>query len=310
MTAAYQSAANNAVPSATLFVISGIALVIAILLIVAMWRVFTKAGRPGWAAIVPFYNAYVLLKIVGRPGWWLVLLLLPVVNVVFGIIVAIDVARAFGRGPAFGVLLLFLFSPIGYLILGFGNAAYRGPDGSAEPAEDERDRVGEPNYVVLAGVALTVVAAFAAVWFGVSWAVAANDDSLSRAKARDEVDRVGRQAILTFNTLDYRKVDEGLDAWQNAATGALRDDIIGRRDSSKQMITEAKAVTKADVLSLAVTELNEFEGKATVVAAIATEVQPEGKPSENKYQRILAGLDRTPDGWKLSAIQVILPAQG
>lgn len=49
-------------------------------MIIAMWRIFTKAGQPGWAAIIPFYNIYVLMKVVGRPGWWLILFLIPLVN--------------------------------------------------------------------------------------------------------------------------------------------------------------------------------------------------------------------------------------
>ena len=67
MTAAYQSAATNAsAVSGVILVSAGIALVIAILVIVAMWRLFTKAGRPGWASIVPFYNTYTLLKKSGK----------------------------------------------------------------------------------------------------------------------------------------------------------------------------------------------------------------------------------------------------
>ncbi len=299
MTAAYQSAATN-MPSATLFVSSGIALVIAIIMVAAMWRVFAKAGQPGWAAIVPFYNAYVLLKIVGRPAWWLVLLLIPGVNLVFGIIVAIDLARAFGRGAAFGVLGLFLVSPVGYAILGFGNARYRAE--GEEGLEDAEAPVREPNYILLTGLALVIVAAFAAVWFGVAWAASASDDTLTRAKTRDEVDRVARQAIITFHTLDYHKVDEGLDNWQNASTGALRDEVVGRRASAKQAIQEAKTITSANVLSLGVTELNRDEGKATVIAAVEVSVTPEGKPAEKKYMRIQGVLERAGDGWKLSGI--------
>ena len=99
--------------------------------IIAMWRIFDKAQKPGWAAIVPFYNAYVQLKIVGRPGWWLVLYLIPLVNVVVSLIVAIDMAKSFGKSTAFGVIGLWLFSIVGYLILGYGSAQYKGPSVSA-----------------------------------------------------------------------------------------------------------------------------------------------------------------------------------
>jgi Family of unknown function (DUF5684) len=95
------------------------------LYIAEVWIVFTKAGRPGWAAIIPIYNTYVLMKIAGRPGWWLLLLLIPIVNVVILIIVAIDVAKAFGKGAGFGVGLFFL-PIIFYGILAWGDARYQG----------------------------------------------------------------------------------------------------------------------------------------------------------------------------------------
>jgi Family of unknown function (DUF5684) len=102
------------------------ALAVGVLVFIGCWKVFTKAGQPGWAALIPIYNAYILLKIAGRPGWWLLLFLVPVVNIAIGIIVAVDVAKAFGQSAMFGFFLLFLFGGIGYLILGFGNYSYRG----------------------------------------------------------------------------------------------------------------------------------------------------------------------------------------
>jgi len=96
------------------------------LFFVGFWKVFTKAGQPGWAALIPFYNAYILTKIAGRPGWWLLMLMIPLVNIAFGILLAIDIAKAFGQGAAFGVVLLFLLSGIGYLVLGFGDYRYVG----------------------------------------------------------------------------------------------------------------------------------------------------------------------------------------
>jgi hypothetical protein len=95
--------------------------------IVAMWKVFTKAGQPGWAAIIPIYNIYVWLKVAGRPGWWLILFLIPIVNIVMALIVSIDIAKSFAKDTVFGVVGLWLFSIIGYAILAFGGAQYRGP---------------------------------------------------------------------------------------------------------------------------------------------------------------------------------------
>lgn len=105
-------------------------LAIAVVCIIGYWKVFEKAGQPGWAILIPIYNAYILLKIAGRPGWWVLLFLIPLVNIVIALIVAIDVAKSFGQGAAFGVVLLFLLSGIGYLILGFGNYQYVRPAGA------------------------------------------------------------------------------------------------------------------------------------------------------------------------------------
>lgn len=103
-----------------------VALVVILVTLVAMWRVFQKAKKPGWAAIIPIYNVYVGLKIIGRPAWWILLYLIPLVNIIVQIVVAIDTAKAFGKSTTFGVLGLWLFSFIGFMILGFGDAKYKG----------------------------------------------------------------------------------------------------------------------------------------------------------------------------------------
>src|ERR1039458_461281 len=104
-----------------------VGMVVALVFIAGMWKVFTKAGQPGWAILIPIYNIYILLKIAGRPGWWVILFCIPLVNLVIAILVAIDVAKAFGQSAAFGVILLFLLGVLGYLMLGFGNYKYVGP---------------------------------------------------------------------------------------------------------------------------------------------------------------------------------------
>ena len=93
------------------------ALAVGVIVLIGCWKVFAKAGQPGWAVLIPIYNAYIVLKIAGRPGWWLLLFLVPVVNIAIGIIVAVDVAKAFGQSAMFGFFLLFLFGAIGYLIV-------------------------------------------------------------------------------------------------------------------------------------------------------------------------------------------------
>ncbi len=101
-------------------------LAVIIVIIAAFWKVYAKAGKPGWAAIVPIYNLIVLLEIVGRPLWWFFLFLIPGVNFIIGIIVDIDLAKSFGKSTGFGVGLFFL-GFIFYPILGFGDAEYQGP---------------------------------------------------------------------------------------------------------------------------------------------------------------------------------------
>jgi hypothetical protein len=103
---------------------------IALFFIIAGWKVFTKAGKPGWGILIPIYNAYLWVKIAGKPGWWLLLYLIPVVNFVIAIIVALEVAKAFGKSTVFAIFLLILFPFIGIPILGFGRAVYTQPVGS------------------------------------------------------------------------------------------------------------------------------------------------------------------------------------
>jgi len=93
--------------------------------VIVYWQIFVKAGEPGWAAIIPIYNYLVILKIVGRPWWWLLLFFIPFVNIILYIIVLVDLAKAYGKGGGFAVGLLFL--PIIFLpILAFGSATYVG----------------------------------------------------------------------------------------------------------------------------------------------------------------------------------------
>jgi hypothetical protein len=101
-------------------------LLFVVLMIVAMWKVFTKAGKPGWASIVPIYNIIVLLEIIGRPVWWIVLFLIPIVNIGAAIMASIDLAKSFGKSTGFAVGLI-LLGPIFLLMLGFGSARYQGP---------------------------------------------------------------------------------------------------------------------------------------------------------------------------------------
>jgi len=106
-------------PAVTMIVV----LAIVVVVIASFWAVFTKAGQPGWAVIIPFYNIFVLLKIANKPGWWLVLYLIPVVGFVISILVALAVAKNFGKTDLFGIGLVFL-PFICFPILAWGDAQY------------------------------------------------------------------------------------------------------------------------------------------------------------------------------------------
>ena len=92
------------------------------------WKVFSKAGYPGWASIVPIYNWIVLCKVAGRPAWWVILLL--ICFPILWIILCIDIAKRFGKGGGFAVGLIFL-GIIFFPILGFGSAQYQGAPAAA-----------------------------------------------------------------------------------------------------------------------------------------------------------------------------------
>lgn len=102
------------------------ALAISVFMIAAMWKLFIKAGKPGWACIVPFYNNYCLFDMAFGNGWLFLLCFVPCVNFIFLIMLYFKLAKAFGQGVGFGFGLLFL-SPIFVAILGFGKAEYIGP---------------------------------------------------------------------------------------------------------------------------------------------------------------------------------------
>jgi hypothetical protein len=103
-----------------------VGLAIALMMIASMWKVFTKAGQPGWAVLVPVYNIVILLKITGKPMWWLAFFFVPVANFVVMIMIVIALAKSFGKSTGFGLGMLF-FGFVFYPILGFGDAQYTPP---------------------------------------------------------------------------------------------------------------------------------------------------------------------------------------
>jgi hypothetical protein len=102
-----------------------------VIVVAGLWQIFVKADRAGWKAIIPIYNLWVLLEIVGRPGWWIILFFIPFVNIVIWFLVALDLAKSFDHGTGFAIGL-FLLPWLFYLILGWGEAQYYGPAAAAE----------------------------------------------------------------------------------------------------------------------------------------------------------------------------------
>ena len=155
----YSSSSSSAAETAGMAALLGslgimwfFVLVFAVLTIVAMWKIFTKAGEAGWKSIIPIYNYIVLLQIVGLHPALVVLALIPFVNFigapVLSILIAVKLAKAFGKGTGF-IIGLILVAPIFYLMLGFGNAQYdpsvrqtpsqpqapQGPQGPEQPMQ-------------------------------------------------------------------------------------------------------------------------------------------------------------------------------
>lgn len=102
-----------------------------LLIVVSLWRVFAKAGESGWKALIPLYNVYILMQICGKPGWWFILLLIPVVGLAINLLAMLSLSEKFGRSPVFGVGLL-LLPMIFFPLLAFGPSLYQhavpGPD--------------------------------------------------------------------------------------------------------------------------------------------------------------------------------------
>ncbi len=102
-----------------------VSLALSIVMIIAIWKMFAKAGQPGWAILIPIYSAIVFLKAAGKPGWWFLLMLIPVVNIVILIMTYAGLSKCFGRGVGTTIGLI-LLGPIFFMILGFGSAEYVG----------------------------------------------------------------------------------------------------------------------------------------------------------------------------------------
>jgi hypothetical protein len=126
-------------------------IIVSVIVIIGKWKIYEKAGKPGWAAIVPIYSTIVLLEIVGKPIWWILLFLIPCVNIVFLVWTINLLSKSFGQSEGFTVGLI-LLGIVFYPILGFGNYQYLGPSAkeagglrSIDPSLNYKDPFNTPH---------------------------------------------------------------------------------------------------------------------------------------------------------------------
>ncbi len=128
----YQNTGSDVAAGAFLgtFLVTYLVFLIAVYLVSSfiISKVFAKAGKPAWAAFVPIYNGWVLFEIAGKPGWWVLVSLIPIVGPIIAfvlyIIIALEIAKRFGKSSTFGIIALWLFSIVGYAIIAFDDSKY------------------------------------------------------------------------------------------------------------------------------------------------------------------------------------------
>ncbi|MGH3838035.1 MAG: hypothetical protein ACRDSF_20400 [Pseudonocardiaceae bacterium] len=152
-------------------------------------------------------------------------------------------------------------------------------------------------------VAVLVMVAFVAVgWFGVSWYRAAHGESLALGMARDAVLQDAQQATINLNTLDYRRVQDGLMLWEQSATGLLLDEVRANRDTYAGVITESKTTTTARTLDGAVAELHEHAGTARVLVGVDVTSHREQGDASCVRRRIQLEMRRDGNVWKVDKL--------
>jgi Mce-associated membrane protein len=160
------------------------------------------------------------------------------------------------------------------------------------------------NPLTLAGVVLVAMAAICAVVFGLLWLFASpslNSDN-GFSQTRQTVLDAAEQGAINFTTLDYHNVQQGLNQWKQSATGPLLDQLNQGTSSFVQQVQQAKATTSGKLRDGAVTELDPRAGKATVLVIVDVTVTPAGGKPTTKRLPLLATLNQTSAGWKLSAL--------
>jgi Mce-associated membrane protein len=149
---------------------------------------------------------------------------------------------------------------------------------------------------------LAVVAFIAAGWFGVSWYLTAHDESLALGMARDAVLQDAQQATVYLNTLDHRRVQDGLTLWEHSATGSLLGEVRANRDAYARAITDSGTTTTARTLDGAVAELDERAGTARVLVGVDVTSQREPGDANCVRRRIQLEMRRDGTVWKVDKL--------
>lgn len=157
----------------------------------------------------------------------------------------------------------------------------------------------------LATVVVAVLALLACVlagWFGVSWFLAANDESIALSMVRDTVLQDARQAAINVNTLDHRRAQDGLERWEQSATGAALEKFRTNREAYIRTVTDSKTTSTARARYGAVADLNTLAGTARVLIGVDVTYTPEQREPSCVRQRLQLDMQRTPDGWKIEKV--------
>ncbi|MDR7302451.1 hypothetical protein [Haloactinomyces albus] len=174
-------------------------------------------------------------------------------------------------------------------------------------------RTRRSRVALLVAALLLAASTGTAGFFGVSWAVAATDESIDLAVERDQALRDGRQAIINVNTFDYRNVEKSLNRWERSSTGPFHETVVKIRKNKMEQLKKGKAQRSSRILDAALTELNARAGKARMIAVVEmTTKRPRSGSSQagnsqsgqstvwrSRYKAELTRVGRT---WKLSTL--------
>ncbi|MHA6801352.1 hypothetical protein [Bounagaea algeriensis] len=163
-----------------------------------------------------------------------------------------------------------------------------------------RRRTGALVVTSLCGLSLVACAGT-----GIAWAVSAHDSEVQRAQVRDEALQAGQAAVANFNSLDHRKLQQGLDRWEQSSTGALHQEVQQGRQQYAEQIKQRKSITEAKVLDAGLTELDEQSGKARMITVVQVTVRAERQQPSTQRHRYAAQLSRDGEDWKLARISQV-----